>query len=239
MPLIKTSQDLGHAIRSRRKELGWDQATLAKQVGVTRQWVIDIEKGKPRAELELALRALRVLGVTLTAGSQPAIDGQKEIKRLSAAQPEFDVNKIVDDSKSLASSTLAEFLIKGSRPKTAAELVNNNSSSSWPTASAFLTNRIDSMQRDLVEQSQPKSTSDLLKSRRDFTDPTIEPTSKKENSLMELLTLLNGVPIGRLTSDRHEKPSLEYLSEWKAATGATPLSLSLPLSRDRDTLPTQ
>lgn len=66
MPIIKTPQDLAAVIRSRRKQLGWDQATLARQVGVSRQWVIDVEKGKPRAELELILRSLNALGLSLT-----------------------------------------------------------------------------------------------------------------------------------------------------------------------------
>ena len=61
MPAIRTASELGLAIRSRRRELKLDQAELARRVGVTRQWVIDIEKGKPRAELELVMRALHAL----------------------------------------------------------------------------------------------------------------------------------------------------------------------------------
>ena len=61
--IIKTAQDIGLIVRSRRHELGWDQQRLAREMGVTRQWVIQLEKGKPRASLELALRALRVLGL--------------------------------------------------------------------------------------------------------------------------------------------------------------------------------
>ena len=63
MALIKTAEDLGQRIRARRKALGWDQARLARDVGVSRQWVVDIEKGKARAEVGLALRALHVLGL--------------------------------------------------------------------------------------------------------------------------------------------------------------------------------
>ena len=65
MPAIRTASELGLAIRSRRRELKLDQAELARRVGVTRQWVIDIEKGKPRAELELVMRALHALELTL------------------------------------------------------------------------------------------------------------------------------------------------------------------------------
>ncbi len=38
MPTISTPQDIGQTIRSRRKQLGWDQAKLADQVGVSRQF---------------------------------------------------------------------------------------------------------------------------------------------------------------------------------------------------------
>ena len=65
MPAIRTASELGLAVRGRRKEMGLDQAELARRVGVTRQWVIDIEKGKPRAELELVMRALHALELTL------------------------------------------------------------------------------------------------------------------------------------------------------------------------------
>lgn len=62
---IRTPADLGAVIRDRRKQLGLDQAELARRVGVSRQWVIGIERGRSRAELGLVLRALDTLGVRL------------------------------------------------------------------------------------------------------------------------------------------------------------------------------
>lgn len=70
--LLKTPADLGNVIRQRRKALGWDQARLAHESGVSRQWIIDIEKGKPRAELQLVLRTANVLGLRLTASGPNA-----------------------------------------------------------------------------------------------------------------------------------------------------------------------
>ena len=62
MPVpIGSARDVGLAIRERRKALGLDQASLAKKVGVGRQWIIDIERGKQRAELGLVLRTLKEL----------------------------------------------------------------------------------------------------------------------------------------------------------------------------------
>lgn len=63
---VRTASDIGQAIREHRKALQWDQATLAREAGVSRQWVVEVEKGKGGAELELVLRALRVLGAALT-----------------------------------------------------------------------------------------------------------------------------------------------------------------------------
>ena len=45
--LVRTPADLGAVIRDRRKQLKLDQAALAKQIGVSRQWVIEIERGHP------------------------------------------------------------------------------------------------------------------------------------------------------------------------------------------------
>jgi HTH-type transcriptional regulator / antitoxin HipB len=62
---IKTVTDLGAAIKDARKRQGMDQQALAKRVGVSRQWIIDIEKGKPRASVDLVLRTLDALGMPL------------------------------------------------------------------------------------------------------------------------------------------------------------------------------
>jgi HTH-type transcriptional regulator/antitoxin HipB len=67
--LIRTPADLGAVIRDRRKRLKLDQSTLAKRIGASRQWVIEVEHGHPRAELGLVLRALDALGIPLQAGS--------------------------------------------------------------------------------------------------------------------------------------------------------------------------
>jgi HTH-type transcriptional regulator / antitoxin HipB len=65
--LVRTSTDLGAVIRDRRKQLKLDQAAFAKKIGVGREWVIQIEKGHPRAELGLALRAIDALNIQLDA----------------------------------------------------------------------------------------------------------------------------------------------------------------------------
>jgi len=93
MAQLKTPNDLGVLIRQRRKALAWDQATLAHAVGVSRRWVIEMEKGKPGAELGLILRTLNVLGLRLDAtpsSSSPTAEG---------SGPRVDINRIIDKSK--------------------------------------------------------------------------------------------------------------------------------------------
>ena len=67
--LVRTPADLGAAIRDRRKQLKLDQSTLAERIGVSRQWLVDVEHGHARAELGLVLRALDALGIRIDAGS--------------------------------------------------------------------------------------------------------------------------------------------------------------------------
>jgi DNA-binding XRE family transcriptional regulator len=56
---IRTPIDLGALIRERRRALRLDQKTLADKVGVSRQWIVDIEKGKIERESGYASTAFR------------------------------------------------------------------------------------------------------------------------------------------------------------------------------------
>jgi HTH-type transcriptional regulator/antitoxin HipB len=86
---VRTPTDLGAVIRDRRKQLKLDQATFAKRIGVSRQWVIEIERGHARAELGLVLRAADALNIRLDA----SIDQPK--RRPSAV----DIDAIVAKAK--------------------------------------------------------------------------------------------------------------------------------------------
>jgi HTH-type transcriptional regulator / antitoxin HipB len=89
--LIRTPADLGAVIRDRRKELGLDQATLAKRIGTSRQWVIGVERGRLRAELGLVLRALDALGINLSTGTTGT--GK------AAPVPNVDIDAIVSSAR--------------------------------------------------------------------------------------------------------------------------------------------
>jgi HTH-type transcriptional regulator / antitoxin HipB len=91
--LIRTPIELGAIIRDKRKRLGLDQSTLARSIGVSRQWVIDIEHGHPRAEVGLVLRALDALDIRFDASSgDPA-------KSRSAIKSRGDINAILAKAK--------------------------------------------------------------------------------------------------------------------------------------------
>jgi HTH-type transcriptional regulator / antitoxin HipB len=87
---IRTPIDLGALIRERRKALRLDQKTLAEKVGVSRQWIVDVEQGKPRLEIGLVLRTADALGIVLTVG--------KPTKGTSSAQPVI-LDSIVDAAR--------------------------------------------------------------------------------------------------------------------------------------------
>jgi y4mF family transcriptional regulator len=95
MPTIRTAADVGLTIREQRKRLGLSQAALAERVGVSRQWIVDVEKGKARAELALVLRTLDVLGLGLYVAAPPV--------RPSVAPPSpfaaVDIDAIIDRAR--------------------------------------------------------------------------------------------------------------------------------------------
>ena len=62
---IRTAADLGAFIRERRTKLGMDQIALAKKAGTSRKWLVEVEQGKPGAEIGLILRTLKSLEISI------------------------------------------------------------------------------------------------------------------------------------------------------------------------------
>lgn len=85
---IRTARDLGLLIRDRRRTLGLGQDELARRIGVRRQWVIYVEKGKPTAEVGLILKALLTLGLGLDVHSDPNL-------RAKVARSHVDINAVI------------------------------------------------------------------------------------------------------------------------------------------------
>lgn len=62
---IRTIWELGLRVRDRRLELDWSQAQLADRVGVTRQWIMNLEQGNAGASLGQVLQVLEVMRLDL------------------------------------------------------------------------------------------------------------------------------------------------------------------------------
>ncbi len=85
---VRTAADIGLAIRERRRAAGWDQEALARRAKVSRQWIVEIEKGKPRAEIGLVLRTLEALGLDVSLATAGPVGD---------AVPSVDIDEILDD----------------------------------------------------------------------------------------------------------------------------------------------
>ena len=62
---ITNSLSFGHAIRQRRKELGYTQSDLSDFTGLSISFLSDLERGKKTAELEKAILVANTLGLDL------------------------------------------------------------------------------------------------------------------------------------------------------------------------------
>ena len=95
--LLRTPIDIGFAIRDRRRRLGLDQAELAQRVGASRKWLVEVEKGKPRAEIGLLLRTLDALGLRLSIDADRAATADKNAG--SVAIPTVDIDRVLDRAR--------------------------------------------------------------------------------------------------------------------------------------------
>ena len=91
---IRTATDLGAFIRERRTRLGMDQTALAKKAGTSRKWLVEVEQGKPGAEIGLILRTLKSLeiSIALEADTSAATATPGRAKAL-------DINSVLDSLK--------------------------------------------------------------------------------------------------------------------------------------------
>jgi len=62
---IATTQQLGAAVRARRKELGVTQKDLAMTCGTGARFIVDLEKGKPTCHVGKAFEVVRALGLSV------------------------------------------------------------------------------------------------------------------------------------------------------------------------------
>lgn len=74
MSTIQTTEQLGAALRTARKQLGLTQPQLALAAGVGTRFIVDLESGKPTVRLEHVLRVIDALGGELQLGGLSAAD---------------------------------------------------------------------------------------------------------------------------------------------------------------------
>jgi len=88
---IRNPEQLGRAIRLKRKERSLSQSALAARLGVGRKWVIGIESGNPKAELGLVLKTLDALGLraSLSEEGQPSLTKDRRQRELSRLDEVF------------------------------------------------------------------------------------------------------------------------------------------------------
>lgn len=88
---LRTPADFGAVIRERRRRTGLNQAALAAKVGVGRQWIVEVERGKPGAPLGLILRTLAALNISLVTDER----GRKN-ERVSADPGGVDLDALLN-----------------------------------------------------------------------------------------------------------------------------------------------
>ena len=66
--LICHTFDVAMAIRARRRQLKLRQIEVAKAAKVGREWLVDLEHGKPTVELGLVMQTLTTLGLEINLG---------------------------------------------------------------------------------------------------------------------------------------------------------------------------
>lgn len=78
MTPIRSSQQLGHALRAARKQLKLTQPQLALAAGVGVRFIVDLEAGKSAVRLESVLRVIDALGGELQMSGLPAASNDSQ-----------------------------------------------------------------------------------------------------------------------------------------------------------------
>ena len=73
MTSIRTTQQLGAALRAARKQLALTQPQLALAAGVGVRFIVDLEAGTPTLRLENVLRVIDALGGDVHVSGLPSV----------------------------------------------------------------------------------------------------------------------------------------------------------------------
>ena len=70
-----TPSDIGDIVRAARKAAGLRQYELAGAAGVGVRFIVDLEAGKPTAQIGKALQVLQALGCSFDIAPPPGVEG--------------------------------------------------------------------------------------------------------------------------------------------------------------------
>ena len=76
-----TPAEIGYIVRASRKAAGLRQYELAGAAGVGLRFIVDLEAGKPTAQLGKALQVLQALGCSFDITPPPEADSVRNRKR--------------------------------------------------------------------------------------------------------------------------------------------------------------
>jgi HTH-type transcriptional regulator/antitoxin HipB len=93
--MMTSALAVGTAVRRSRSRRSLTQAELAEQANVTREWIIRLEAGAPRLEMELVLRTCGILGLGIaTPPDELATEADIEMANDIAWSMELEGRKI-------------------------------------------------------------------------------------------------------------------------------------------------
>lgn len=95
---IRRPNDLGAAVKEARRKRGMNQTEFAARLEVNRESVSRLETGDPGITLGIVLRALAVLGLSLTLESDEPKPVTAALKTVNAKlRPRISIDEIVDE----------------------------------------------------------------------------------------------------------------------------------------------
>ncbi len=89
---VRTPVDFGLMIRQARRARGMTQQQLARAAAVGRQWIVEVEAGKPRAEVGRVLQTLAALDLSLTIRGK----GIPELRESEDMAEVIDLDAVLD-----------------------------------------------------------------------------------------------------------------------------------------------
>ena len=75
---IENTAALGRMVRQVRTGMGLTQPDLAMTAGVGLRFIVEVEKGKPTAQIGKVLRVLRTLGIVVTLVPPPGLEADDD-----------------------------------------------------------------------------------------------------------------------------------------------------------------